>query len=265
MAGFVKLYRNLSDHWVNQNSQALHLWTNILLEATHRDRKILRGKQLLTLKPGQLPFGARWFQEKTGIPKSTISRLMQMFESDGMITYERSEGQVFSIVTVCNWSAWQGRDGNGTVQTQEPCGLAGSDDEEVGQNRDGSGTVLGRTQEGKECKEEAIADSTLPFDEPPPGVVTTEEREVLAVLKSIPNWKFDYEQDLSFLRELATDFPSIALLDEAKNMRAWLVDKPLKPKSNARLRWRNWCKKAEEFGRTKQTNQLPDSPGWGKW
>lgn len=87
-------------------------------------------------------------------------------------------------------------------------------------------------------------------EEPQPTLpdLTPTEAAVLNVLKSIPNYPFEFVTDLEHLRELTTDFPDIHLVDEAKRFRDWHKDHPLTKQANPRLRLRNWCKKAVEIG-----------------
>lgn len=69
---------------------------------------------------------------------------------------------------------------------------------------------------------------------------TTSEREVLAILKSVDHYKFDFTKDLLFLRRLLVDFPSVDLLAEAKKWRDYKLDKPLAKNSSPRSQFRNW-------------------------
>ena len=76
---------------------------------------------------------------------------------------------------------------------------------------------------------------------------TTEEREILSVLKSIELYPFDFEKDLQFIRDLATDYPSLDLLYQVKKWRDYKRDKPLAKKSSPRAQLRNWMNKADEW------------------
>ena len=76
------------------------------------------------------------------------------------------------------------------------------------------------------------------------------EREILNLLKAIPNYPFDLSKDLPLLRDLIVDFPDIDLKAEIRSLETWLIDRPLDPgnkKTNARSRLRNWIQKASEF------------------
>ena len=54
MAGWIKIYRDLSDHWLAQHPEKLGWWVLLLLEVEHEDRKMLVGNQLIEVKRGQV-------------------------------------------------------------------------------------------------------------------------------------------------------------------------------------------------------------------
>jgi len=101
---------------------------------------------------------------------------------------------------------------------------------------------------------------------PSPPDVTPTERAVLGELKAVPQYPFDYQKDLEHIRDLATDFPDIDLLQEVKKWRAYKRDRPLEAKSNPRLQLRNWCEIAhkrlgERMARDKPRGKPWDSAG----
>ena len=82
-----------------------------------------------------------------------------------------------------------------------------------------------------------------------PPDTSTSEREFLGILKAIPGWHFDYTKDLTHIRTLATDYPTVNLLEEVKKAATWLLDKPLKRNANPRLFLRNWMKNSLKYSR----------------
>lgn len=73
------------------------------------------------------------------------------------------------------------------------------------------------------------------------------ERIILQTLKSVPDYPFNYEKDLEFIRALFVDFPSLDILEQTKAWSTWLIGKPLKKNSNPRSQIRNWCKNAVKW------------------
>lgn len=94
-----------------------------------------------------------------------------------------------------------------------------------------------------------------------------EDRLYLNLLKSIPNYPFNFERDLSFIRDLLVDFPTLDLEQEIKDWKTWLLDRKLKGNINYRSRLRRWLKnsiryKEEQDG--KYGNNRSQSQAYGK-
>jgi len=105
-----------------------------------------------------------------------------------------------------------------------------------------------KLSEGEEKRKEGGSrHDQASFDEAPtaqtiqPEDATTCERAILHELKQVPDFPDDYTRNLTFIRALAVDYPNLDLLEQAKKWRVYKLDKPLKPKSNPRLQFRNWC------------------------
>ncbi|MFW6145608.1 MAG: hypothetical protein ACOC4Y_02285 [bacterium] len=96
----------------------------------------------------------------------------------------------------------------------------------------------------KECEKKHSSPSTV-------------EKKILNIFKSVDNYPFDYETDLEHIREISTDYPDIDLLEKAKEWKTYKKDNPLKKKSNPRLQFRNWCKKAHEWAQEDKQNNSP--------
>jgi len=94
-------------------------------------------------------------------------------------------------------------------------------------------------------------------DQPPPPDATTQERQVLNVLRSVERYPFDMAKDLHFIRKLSVDYPTVDLLAEAKKWATYKLDKPLKAKSNPRSQFRNWCENAKRFAEERRARDGP--------
>ena len=98
----------------------------------------------------------------------------------------------------------------------------------------------------------------------PPDATPT-ERLILHEFKQIRGYPLNVPTDLEHIRALAVDFPTVDLLEEAKKWRTNKLDKPLKPKSNPRLQFRNWVANAakwqsERSERSGQRGKTPEPP-----
>ena len=72
----------------------------------HVSVKTGRGNTLITLGPGQFIYGRKSLARTLRLTESTVRRYMKRLESMGAITIQADTH--FSIVTVCNWSIYQG-------------------------------------------------------------------------------------------------------------------------------------------------------------
>lgn len=79
-----------------------------------------------------------------------------------------------------------------------------------------------------------------------------EEKKVLTGIYGYP---YSNEQDTELLIELHQEFPDVKILEELKDWKTRLRDKPLKPKSNPRLQLRHWIQCARKFAAEKKQKQ----------
>jgi hypothetical protein len=90
------------------------------------------------------------------------------------------------------------------------------------------------------CKPDLPLQSEISGADPP-------ERPYLHTLKSIPDYPFSFEKDLSFIRDLLVDFPALDLEKEIKDWKTWLLDRKLKGKINYRSRLRRWLTNSMKY------------------
>lgn len=113
MAGWIKVYRDLQDHWLAQDMEKLGRWTSLLLMATHEDKKVLVGNQLIELKRGQLIASNSFLAERWNTSERTVLRFLELLESDSML--HRCTHRKVTILTICNYDSYQEkRKGKGT-------------------------------------------------------------------------------------------------------------------------------------------------------
>lgn len=105
MAGWIKVYRDLQDHWLAQDFEKLGWWVDLLLSATHKDTKLLIGGHLIELKKGQLRASSTYLAERWGKAKRTVQKFLDLLESDHMISRESSHKS--TIITICNYESYQ--------------------------------------------------------------------------------------------------------------------------------------------------------------
>lgn len=115
MAGWVKLHRTITDSFVFQNPDRLKFWVWCLCKASHRERKQNVGLQEVDLKKGQFIFGRKKASSELSMDESKIYRLLKTFENRNKI--EVKSNNKFSVVTIVNWTFYQGEEQQSEQQT----------------------------------------------------------------------------------------------------------------------------------------------------
>ena len=107
MEGWIKIHRQIREHWIWDDPMYLKAWIGILISVNHEDRKVLiegeliecnRGQSLLSLTGWSKLFGKKW----------TIQRVRTFFEllkRDQMIITEGLRKT--TRVTVCKYDEYQ--------------------------------------------------------------------------------------------------------------------------------------------------------------
>ena len=105
-SGYIKLYRcAFKNPVVCRDSDHVAVWLFLLLKAAHKPYSVsFRGKKFFLL-PGQLITSSISISEKYCIDNSKVKRVLNLFESEQMITQESSSGG--RIITITNWLKYQ--------------------------------------------------------------------------------------------------------------------------------------------------------------
>lgn len=100
--GWIKLHRKFEDwEWFN-NSEMVHLFIYLLLNANHEDGK-WRG---IEIKRGQIITGLLKLNEKTKISIQKIRTCLSKLEKTGEINKQTTNK--YSIITILNYDSYQG-------------------------------------------------------------------------------------------------------------------------------------------------------------
>lgn len=105
MAGWIKIYRELADHWLAQHPEKLGWWVLLLLKVAHEDKKALVGNQLVELKRGQMIASLTFLAELWQTSKSSAERFVALLEKEQML--RRCAERKLTIITICNYDSYQ--------------------------------------------------------------------------------------------------------------------------------------------------------------
>lgn len=116
MTGWIKIYRDITSHWIFQDAEKFKWWIDLLIMASHEDYKTLSNGNLVSLKRGQLSVSLSFLSSRWGRSKEKVLNFLRLLESDGMI--QRSSDRKSTIITVCNYDSYQ--DTSELIPTTEP-------------------------------------------------------------------------------------------------------------------------------------------------
>ena len=104
--GYIKVFRKLKEWGFYRDSRHVHLWTHLLLSATHKPIKVFWNGEMITLQPGQLITGRKRLATETGLRESFIYRAIKCYESEQQI--EQQPSNTSTLITIRNWHLYAG-------------------------------------------------------------------------------------------------------------------------------------------------------------
>ena len=108
MTGWIKIHRDLANHWIAQDMEKLGRWLDLLMYASHTDNKALLNGKLVEVKRGQMVVSFDFLAKRWNCSKSTVSAFLDLLASDSMV--ERSTERKTTILTICNYDSYQQRE-----------------------------------------------------------------------------------------------------------------------------------------------------------
>lgn len=107
--GWIKLNRNLAEHWLWQDAERLKWWLDLLMMASWNDRKVLHDTHLVTLRRGQMIASAASLAKRWNRSRPTVMAYLNMLEHENMISRKLLYRQTL-VLTICNYDDYQSLD-----------------------------------------------------------------------------------------------------------------------------------------------------------
>ncbi|MBO4550395.1 MAG: DNA replication protein DnaD, partial [Bacteroidaceae bacterium] len=85
MAGWIKISREIANHWLWQDAERLKWWLDLLFLAAYEDKRQLVGKQLILLRKGQLIASLSYLCKRWGRSRTMVEPWLNLLMYDGMI------------------------------------------------------------------------------------------------------------------------------------------------------------------------------------
>lgn len=115
--GWIKLHRKLLENPISKKPVWAWLWIVLLLKANHEDKKMIWNGDVVVIKEGQLVTGRLQLSKATGIPQTTIERILDYLENGHQI--EQQKTTKYRLITIVNWKEHQERTAKRTTNGQQ--------------------------------------------------------------------------------------------------------------------------------------------------
>ena len=105
MAGFIKLDRNIFEHWIFQDAEKFRAFVDLIQLARWKDEKLLIGNELIIIPRGSYYTSELKLAERWGWSRNKTREFLKLLESEKMITKKgTSKG---TTVTIENYRVYQ--------------------------------------------------------------------------------------------------------------------------------------------------------------
>jgi DNA replication protein DnaD len=108
--GWIKLHRELTDHWLWEEKpfDKKSAWIDLLLMANHEEKKVMLGSELIDVERGGLITSEVKLADRWGWSRTKIRRFLEMLENDSMIVLKKDNKK--TVINIVNFSLFQGAD-----------------------------------------------------------------------------------------------------------------------------------------------------------
>lgn len=99
MAGWIKLYRDIQDHWIWADAQKFKWWIDIIFMCNIKDKKMVSGNDLIVIKRGSFHTSELKLAERWGVSKKSVRSFLDLLEKDNMVELSKSKkGTTIEVV-----------------------------------------------------------------------------------------------------------------------------------------------------------------------
>ena len=117
MAGWQKVYRDITNHWLWEDKPFSRgqAFIDLLLMVNHQDKKILFNGDVIEVKRGSKITSLRKLSEEWGWSTKKTKKFLELLEKDKMVTVQSDNKK--TLVTIENYSLYQ--DSGNTEETDK--------------------------------------------------------------------------------------------------------------------------------------------------
>lgn len=107
MAGYIKLYREIQEHWTWQDKPFSkgQAWIDLLMMANHDSNKVILGNEIIHVERGCLVTSEVKLAERWGWSRCKVRAFLDLLKQDEMIV-KKSDSKK-TCLKIVNYSVWQ--------------------------------------------------------------------------------------------------------------------------------------------------------------
>ncbi len=105
--GFVPIYRSIQENNIWTSDEPFDIrsaWIDLLLSVNHEEKKILVGRRIQVIKPGQMWTSYQKLARKWHWSYKRVLRYITLLKSDGMLLADGTANG--TLITVVNWASF---------------------------------------------------------------------------------------------------------------------------------------------------------------
>ncbi len=150
--GYIKIYRQVRQHWTYKRSEYFHAWFEMLACAKYTpepETRLIEG-QLVTINYGEFVFGRTSWSKRLNIPETVLRGLIQKLVRDGMIELVGRYNKC-TVYRIQNYGKFNQRTDQQTNQQQtlDNQGIEGYSDQQINQRLANRQPAGNHTQESR--------------------------------------------------------------------------------------------------------------------
>ncbi len=138
MSGWIKIHRELFDHWISSDAVKFKMWLIMLSEANYSDKKFNLGNTIYHVKMGECAYSLRTWATKFNCGVKSVNSFFDLLESDKMIqrkTIGKGKHST-TLVIITNYTIYQeDKETQGDTQGDTQGKRKGHTTEEVKKNK----------------------------------------------------------------------------------------------------------------------------------
>jgi hypothetical protein len=107
VAGYIKLYRDIQEHWIWQGKPFSkgQAWIDLLMAANHDDNKVVLGNEIILVERGCLITSEVKLAKRWGWSRHKVRDFLDLLKKDSMIVKKSDTKRTY--LNIVNYSVWQ--------------------------------------------------------------------------------------------------------------------------------------------------------------